>query len=139
MSYSQSISDISSEYKTLSPFCWQGGPRTSHLHVLRQRSVVSGCLTQPCRAQWGLAGLLPLREHLREKGTGGGKPRATRKNDSLKFKKKKSRKGEEDKTSLNTIGNYSHEKGLQWALSIHPLARWAHVLESCGKERPGRG
>lgn len=87
----------------------------------------------------GLTGLLPLRKHLQEKGTGRGKPRANRKNDSLKFKKKKSRKGEEDKTSLNTIGNYSHEKGLQWALSIHPLARWAHVLESCGEKRPGRG
>lgn len=80
--------------------------------------MVSGCLTQPCRAQWGLAGLLPLRKHLRENSTGRGKPRATRKDDSLKFKKKKSGKGEEDKTSLNTIGNYSHEKGLQRALSI---------------------
>lgn len=76
----------------------------------------------------------PGKVDLRKKGTGRGKPRATGKDDSLIFKKKKSRKGEEDKTSLNTIGNYSHEKGLQWALSFHRLARWAHV-----KERPGRG
>lgn len=74
---------------------------TSHLQVLRQSSVVS---EWPNTALWRSVGAnrdsSPEKVNLRKKGIGKGKPRAILKDDSLKFKKKKSRKGEKDKNKF---------------------------------------